>query len=208
MRKEINTTLKETILKSDLPETVINFGEVSIDSTLDEGVLRDIPILSSLVGIAKTYGNVGNYLITKKIFKFLSELSTLSSAERIKLIDKLESDEKYESNFGDKVIDLLNRIDDSYKPTLIAKAFKLYAVEHISYVELQRVNYSIERLLIYDLDKLEKFCESPVEARLTMNDPVTLNFINAGLAFVSSGFGGGGVHPSSVATLLIQVKNS
>lgn len=132
----------------------------------------------------------------------------MSSQERISLIEKLETDSGYASNVGEKVIGILSRLDDDSKPSIIAKAFKLYAAGHLNYIQLQRINYAIERLLIFDLGNLEEFCSPASETKITKDDPVILNFINSGLAYVASGYGAGGVHPTELAKLLIEVKNS
>lgn len=208
MSNEIGKSLKETILKSELPELINDLGEIGIDSLLTDGVLKDIPVLGSVLAIGKTYGNVRDYLFTKKLIKFLQELTSLSSEERISLIEKLETDSGYASNIGEKVIGILSRLDDDSKPSIIAKAFKLYAAGHLSYIQLQRINNAIERLLICDLGNLEEFCNPASETKITKDDPVILNFINSGLAYVASGFGAGGVHPTELAKLLIEVKNS
>lgn len=209
MNTEIGGSLKETILKSDLPKLIGDISETCIDSALEEGIARDIPVIGSVLAITKTYGNIRDYYLTKKLITFLQELSTLDSLQRIKLIEKLEKDEPFSNKVGEKIIDLLSRLDDQQKPLLIAKAFKLYVAGHLNYIQLQRISSSIERVLIYDLGELSAFCDENTETKKPDYDPVLLNYINAGLATVpSGGFGGDGIHPTKTAKLLLKVLNS
>ena len=150
MKKPIDDSFRETITSSDLPAVIQDIGEIGIDSLLDDGVLKDVPILGSVLAIGKTFGTVRDYYLAKKLMSFLGELSSLPDKEREKLIVKLEADSKYKETIGAKIIDLLSRIDDERKPKLIANAFKLYLAGKIDYTELSRVNYSIERFQLCD----------------------------------------------------------
>lgn len=77
MSDEIGESLKDTILKSELPALMNELGEIGIDSLLADGVLKDIPVLGSVLAIGKTYGNVRDYLFTKKINKISSRANKL-----------------------------------------------------------------------------------------------------------------------------------
>ena len=208
MTKPIDKSLRETITKSDLATVITDLGEIGVDSLLDDGVLKDIPILGSVLKIGKTFGTVRDYYLAKKILAFLNELSDLPQIERDKLISKLENDKKYESSVGGQLLELLSRIDEESKPTLIAKAFKLYVQEEINYMELQRVTYAIERFQVCDIDEFRKFASEEETDRITDEKDSTANFINSGLGYAASGYGAGGVHPTETAKILIMILDS
>ncbi len=208
MSNEIGPTLRETILKSELPTLVGDIGESGIDSLLNDGVAKEIPVIGSILAVGKIYGNFRDYYLAKKLISFLQELSSLDSSQRIQLIEKLESDEPYSNKVGEKIIDLLSRLDDQQKPFLVAKAFKLYLAGYLSYVQLQRINNSIERILICDLGQLSEFCNADGKSNTTGDNPILLNYINSGLAYTGSGWGSGGVHPTETAKLLLKVMQS
>lgn len=208
MTNGLGISLMETILKSDLPALINELGEIGIDTLIDDGVFKDVPIFGAITAISKTCGNIRDYYLSKKLLKFLKEISSLSAEERKMLIEKLDTDQKYASHIGERIIDLLSRLDDENKPSLIAKAFKLYAKGGLSYIQLQRINHAIERFLLCDLDELKSFCDDNADFRKTDANPVTANFINAGLGYAASGAGAGGVHPTETAKLLIFVANT
>ncbi|WP_445360510.1 hypothetical protein ACJJIL_18970 [Microbulbifer sp. EKSA005] len=199
-------SLRETIANSDLPKAIESIGEVSIDSLMDSGVTKDIPILSTLLNIGKGITTVKNYLFAKKMIAFLKEISYLSESERNSLVEKLDNDSEFLEKTGERLIEALSNMDGEYKPKLLGIALRLYAHGEISAPDFERINYSLQRFLMCDINHLPDFCAMETgRARPTDDDPVTSNLINAGLAYVSSGFGGGGVHPTKVAHLLLKV---
>jgi hypothetical protein len=208
MSEEINSTLKKTILNSELPAVIYQAGEIGFDSLLNEGVLKEVPVLSTILAIGNTYGNMRDYFLAKKLIQFLKEISTLNSDERIQLIDKLESDDKYAAGMGERIINLLSRLDDENKPLLIAKAFKLYAAGYLNYIQLQRVNCAIERLLFCDLGELSALLNDEDEIKIPSNDPLMVNYMNSGLAYAATGYDLGIIRPTETAKLLIKVIDS
>ncbi len=48
-KMKLPKSLEESLKKDDLSNLAIDLGEVGIDAILEGGVLRDIPILSSIV---------------------------------------------------------------------------------------------------------------------------------------------------------------
>ena len=87
LRTRSNST--RNYFKSDLPALINELGEIGIDSLVNDGVFKDIPVLSSVLAIGKTFGNVRDYFFSKRIIKFLQELSSMSNQERTLLIQKV-----------------------------------------------------------------------------------------------------------------------
>ena len=201
MSAQLGSSLYKTILKSDLPSVIQNAGEIGIDSLFNEGLLKDIPVLNWMLAIGKTFGNVRDYFFAKKMIAFLQCISSLSEQERQKLIHRLDTDEKFEKHAGEQIIELLSRIDSERKAILVANALKFYAREEIDSVQLQRINYAIDRFLLCDTEEFRSFCDqNGINANLA-----TANFINAGLGYVPSGWGMGGVSPTETASLFLRV---
>jgi hypothetical protein len=190
MSKTLGNSFRETLLKSDLPSVIQNAGEIGFDSLLADGLLKDIPILNTILAIGKTFGNVRDYFFARKMIAFLQSISSLSEKERQQLIHRLDADEKFGEYAGEQIIELLSRIDSERKAILAAAALKLYARNEIDSLQLQRINYAIDRFLLCDTEEFRSFATGK---RFKDNDPATANFINAGLAYTSSHFDGGGI---------------
>ncbi len=69
--QKLSQSLDKTLRNSDLQNLSVNLAEVALDSFLNEGVARDIPIIGSLVGIVKTSGSISDAIFTKKLIHFL-----------------------------------------------------------------------------------------------------------------------------------------
>lgn len=198
---ELENSLIKTLKESELPKALGELAEIGLDAAMNEGALRDIPIVGTLAALYKTGAAMRDYLLMQKISHFLTQLSDITTDERRAMIDRLEADESYSKNVGESLILLLDRLDDIKKSQLTANAFKAYAREEIDGVMLQRLNYAVERLLLCDSPRLSDLAADT--NKLPYDSVVAHNFLNAGIAFVGTGYGEGGVHPNEVCHSLL-----
>ncbi|MCW5200791.1 hypothetical protein VU07_03130 [Desulfobulbus sp. F4] len=206
MPKELENSLYETILKSDLPFVIQNFGEVALDSLSDDGIFKSIPILGTIFAIGKIFGNVIDYFFAKKMIAFLRSLSSLSETERQQLIHRLDTDEKFSKYAGEQIIELLSRIDSDRKAVLVATALKFYVRGEIDSLQLQRINYAIDRFMLCDTEEFRSFCSIPVEKVAKEQAIAATNFLSAGLGGISMGWGMFGmILPNETARLFLRV---
>ncbi|HGF7203196.1 TPA: hypothetical protein AB5D93_003177, partial [Vibrio cholerae] len=92
---KLSKSLEDSLKKDDLSNLAIDLGEVGIDAILEGGVLRDIPILSSIVSGMNVIGSVRDALFTKKLISFLSELSDVSVEQRRSMIESIDNSNEY-----------------------------------------------------------------------------------------------------------------
>ncbi|AZQ59735.1 hypothetical protein EJ994_13360 [Maribacter sp. MJ134] len=124
----------ETVVKTEEIQSVsIDLAESVVDLALDDGLLRDIPLIGSIVGLSKGYFTIKDRLLTKKLLYFLTELQTIPLEERQKQIKKINSSEKYESSVGDKLLFVIDKAEDSRIASLIGKLFRLNILSKLSY---------------------------------------------------------------------------
>lgn len=84
-----NKKLELVIKDSDLSSLSKDFAELAIDGVIDQGVLKDIPLVSGIVGILKFGNSINKYFSAKKIYKFLFELHKIPQEKRMKKMTKL-----------------------------------------------------------------------------------------------------------------------
>jgi len=143
--------------KAEVPDIISDLAEAAIDSEIDEGIIKNIPILKTIFGIFKVGVAVNDFLFAKKLSIFLKNLYELSEEERIKLIDKIEKDDNLSTKIGEKIFYLLDKIDDNEKPRLIAEAFKAYLKENIDFDELVRICCGITNIESINMPHLIRF---------------------------------------------------
>ena len=65
--QEIQKSIEETIGNSDLTSLGIDLSEVAIDAVMEDGILKDLPVVGAIVGLAKFGMNLKERILLKKI---------------------------------------------------------------------------------------------------------------------------------------------
>lgn len=102
---------------------ITDVGEAIIDTALDDGILKDIPILGSIVGVGKCIKNISDVLFINKLIAFLTGLKDADVKERKAAILKWEDDAKYRFRVGEALLNMINRCDDIQKAKWLSKLF-------------------------------------------------------------------------------------
>lgn len=182
MKKNINPNkeLESVIMDSDLPSISKDFAEVAIDGVMDNGVLKDFPLVGGIVGILKFGNSLNKYFSTKKIYKFLFELHKIPQAKRIKKIEQINSSKKYQSSVGEMIFELLDRIESDGKPEIIGKLFAAVIEEEIDYQTFLKAAHVVKSVFYYDLIQLKevydgKYLNDSIDDTLRINGLVQSN---------------------------------
>lgn len=149
--KKLVDSFEVTLKNSDLQNVTSGLAEVVLDAIIDEGIARDIPIIGTLFGIGNAVGTVKDQLFLKKIITFLSELSSIDISQRRKMVSNIETNEKYKTKVGEKLLFILDRCDDYEKAQLVAKLFAAFINEEIEYGDFLRCSVIVERVFLGDL---------------------------------------------------------
>lgn len=133
MDENIQKSFDSTIKDSNLENITIDAVELTIDRLTDEGILKDIPIIGTLVSLAKLGANIHDRLFLKKIICFLNELKSLSVEDRKKMIERIDSSKEYRIKVGEKLLYIIDACGDYENSELVAGLFKAFVEEKISY---------------------------------------------------------------------------
>ncbi len=159
----ISLSLKNTLMKSDLTSVTIDLAELGLDSLINEAILKNIPILSTLVGVGKTVQTVRDQLFLKKIIYFISEVGSIPQEERGKIINEIDQDEKVRIKVGEKLLYIIDKSEDHKSAEIIAKLFTGFLKREMSYDEFLKASVIINNIFIDDLlefVKTEKYWHS------------------------------------------------
>lgn len=83
----LSESMQQTLEVSNL-EFVGDFGEIAIDSIINEAFLRDVPLIGTLVGAGKCIKNLYDAHFAKKLIAFLIPLKDTTPEERPEAMDK------------------------------------------------------------------------------------------------------------------------
>lgn len=169
----ISPSFASTLAKSDLSTLMKDGVELSIDSLMDDGIAKDIPVVGTIVGLIKSSQNIGNWLFLKKILAFLTKLESVDRQQREKMINKIDNSKKYRKKVGDQLLFIIDSCEDDIKAEYIAVLFKAFINEEVTYDDFMKGSSIINRLTTVDFDRFVKFGA----------DMYDTDFIGVGLAY-------------------------
>jgi hypothetical protein len=150
---DLPKSLIQTLADSELPDVASDLAETSLDTLIEDGIFRDIPIIGTLVGVWRSGATVRDALFLRKLTTFLKDLSKIPTDERRDVIQSL-SDPATQENIGEKLIGLLDRFESTAKARLLGRSFARYAERFITSEEFWRVSFIIDRLPMSDISAI------------------------------------------------------
>jgi hypothetical protein len=154
--------------------------ELIVDKFVEDGMLKDIPVIGTLVDILKLTGSIRDRLFTKKLLCFLSELSNTTSEQRADVLRKLETEKGCRSKIGEKLLYIIDRCEDHTKAQVIARLFAAFINQALTYSEFFRAASVIDDIYIDDLNTFI----SGTEVRTSIENVGTL--LNSGLYYLEN----------------------
>ena len=155
---ELIPSFEKSLFDSSLAASGIDILEIGIDSVLQDGLFKDIPIVGTIVNMGKFAQNVHDRNLLRQTLNFINEFNSgnLSADEvekhRSKLLDKPKN---LEEELG-RILIILNRNIDSIKSVLEAKFYVGYLKHNISWFDFCELCDITDRLFISDINTLEE----------------------------------------------------
>jgi hypothetical protein len=149
--KTLGASLVESFTDFDPAQITPDLLEVALDCVFEEGIVKDIPIVRSIFGIAKATTSIRDRLLTKKLISFLFSLNSVDVETKEKFRAKMDEDESFKRKVGEKLLLIIERLDDMRKPTLIARAFQAYVEQDIDLEMFERLACAIDKSFYGDL---------------------------------------------------------
>lgn len=173
---EIEQSLNETIDSSNLEGLTADLGEIALDSLLEDGILKEIPVFGSIVKVAKLGANLSDFLLYKKVYKFLFQIKEIPLDQRKKFYSDIITSNEYNKNIGEALLFILDKLDDIQKPEIIGKLFAATLIGKLSYKDFLRLSYIIGRIFIPDIYELRN-----LRTGMSVENESKSNLYNLGL---------------------------
>ena len=154
MKESISDNIAITVGETEdlvLPAEILEFA---IDQVLDEGILKDIPVVGWIAKGLSIGRSISDRIFFHKILRFLIALEEISEGNRLEFRDKVRKDSKFRRKVGEHLLILIDKIDAFEKSSLLAKCFDHFLtgdIDHEYFVDLSHV---IERAPLADLKAL------------------------------------------------------
>lgn len=206
MFKKMSTDLVRLVKSAELGGITKEVAEAGFDAlTETDGFVKDLPLVGSLVALGKVGASVRDRLLGQKIMLFLDQLNSLKTEERELLVEKLNQDDGYRGRVGERLLEILERIEVDSQPEMAGRAFSAFAVGQISALDLKRLIVVIGRLPPHELPHVRSFYDSSPHSRGTA-DWATLNMLETlGLVSSSRGFNSGDYTPTHLMDQFVKL---
>lgn len=159
MTDSFEDDLVTAIQLPDLRDAFVDLAEAGIDQLVSDGILRDVPLIGTLLRIRTTLGRVRDHLFTKKVAHFFVETSRIPQEDRERFMNEIES-RGDRRRLGDTLVLLLDRLDDLEKPVLLARLFAGYVCGVYNYETFRRLSTALDRIELSWLPSLHTFYSS------------------------------------------------
>lgn len=143
-------------LSEDSISCVSEFAELGLDAIMDDGLLKDIPFVSTMIAVYKISGNIKERHNLKKLLIFLKSLNNdiLDNQKRLEYRQKFQSNEKFRNREIEYLLVLIDRYVSYDKPQMLAKLYLAYLDGIIIWEELIMYAEVIDRFLLLDCSTL------------------------------------------------------
>ncbi len=170
----MHSSITDTLKSNEFHDLISDISETTIDSFLEEGILKDLPILGLFFKGKNLVSTIQDKLLTKKILFFLKQLNETSLDERISHITKIDNSKKYRITVGEKLLYIIDKCEDYEKAEIIGVIFKSFILDKITYDDFLRCTISINSLSTIDLKEL-MIKNSFIEAFIASKSNIYLN---------------------------------
>ena len=155
---KIIPAFETTLFDSTLSDACVDMAEMGIDSLLDDGVFKGIPVVSLLIGVGKTAQNIHDRNLLKQTIKFINTFNEkkIHSAKIAKYRKRINDNPQFAEEELGRVIILLNSNVEIKKSELLAKFYRSYVNEVIDWSLFCELSDITSRMFISDLQILYK----------------------------------------------------
>lgn len=136
-------------LTEPVTKSIESLGEVGLDMILNEGILKDIPFLSTAVSVYKIGNTIRERQHVKKLLSFLKEVSSgiADEDERKRHYDALVTDKKKFSQEIEYVLLVIDRYINEAKAVMLGRVYLSYLRGKINWNIFMLYAEMIDRLL-------------------------------------------------------------
>lgn len=147
----------ENSLSSDICDTVGDLAEVGLDAIMEDGVLKDIPILSTVVGLYRIGHTIRERHEIKQLALFVAELNKgcTDESKRKQLIEKLNNDTRKSKQEMEYILVVLDSYLEYEKSQMLAKLYIAYLEETITWAEFAEYASMVKQLIPGDKELLK-----------------------------------------------------
>ena len=143
-------------ISDEMSGIVSEYTELGLDALLEDGVLKDIPIVSTAVSIYKIGKSFREKYHISKLVSFLDEINKgiCDEVKRQEYQDKFYANEKFRNQELEYILVLIDRYISMDKPRMLAKLYLAYLNGEMDWLEFTKYAEIVDRFLPGDKESL------------------------------------------------------
>lgn len=149
------------VVRDQIIELGAGLGEPALGALLDNDVVKEFPLLGSVVKLAKVTYAIPNLLFARKVLGFVSGMESKTRGDKEELHLLLSARKEKSRAAGEILLDALNRSEDRQKAAIIGRLFAEYLLRDMSELELRRLFFAVDRSFAHDLLRLQEWTILP-----------------------------------------------
>lgn len=161
------------VRSSHARELTAQFGELALDTFLTTGVLKDVPIIGSVIGLYKAGLDIRGQLFIRKVLRFLEEADRMSQSQRDGFYQKLSAEEA--EILGETTLSILDRCDSDVQAKMLGRAFVRLMDGSISRSTFELYAFAIRDLNRYHVAQIQQMYATP---GIMIFDPVAAAYLS------------------------------
>lgn len=165
----VGAAIVKGVCNPEAKDLAADLGEFELGALLDEEVLKEIPIIKSVIACRKTWTTIQDHLFLRKVAGFLLACPSFTDAEKEAFFRAHLNDVQKTKKLGETIVLVLDRFDDMEKPELLAKFFAAFVRGKIDLETFRRLAAAIDIGFIEDLKSFLGHCTFTVDSYLASN---------------------------------------
>lgn len=155
MKNDLSFSMSQSITE-ECSELVSSIAEVTLDSVLEDGLLKDIPIIASAISVYKIGASLRERHELMKLYYFVKSFNNgmQDEEQREKYILNFQNDQKIRNKELAYLMVVLDKYINLDKPQMLAKIYLSYLNGEITWEEVMKYSEVIDRLLPGDVELL------------------------------------------------------
>lgn len=154
--KMLLSTALEDSINGEISDVISDLAEIGLDSLFDEGVLREIPFISTAVSVYRIGRSISERHYIKKLLVFLKSVNEkiVDEDKRRLYMQRISNDPNKRSKELEYVLIIIDRYVGYDKPTMLAKLYLAFLEGNLSWREFALYAEITDRFIIGDYDML------------------------------------------------------
>lgn len=166
-----------------------DYTEIGIDIFIENDLIKEIPIIKTLVNIFKIGKNIRDKNLLKQTLIFMQEFNkdNIEEEKLKKYKNEIENDRKKCEEELERVLWLLNSFIDKEKSIMLSRFFKEYVRQTITWDEFCEYSEIINRLFVQDIKILREIYLEELSDTTNIKDIYRVERLNS-LGIISLSF--------------------